>query len=537
MNHDIVISAPRGIQDSRAPAILQRSDDDFVDAVMDELKTDTGRASLRGSLAQARNTENVLKLYQPIQRQFHVAMIEAWCDVPGTPRVDPAKVDSAGIVVRRVKGAGYEGWMRAKGRLRGWLAVDRLGNERSDPASALRLAAKATGVADIDRSLASFARENEDSLLNEHVIPLFAAPPDICAAANKTIFYGLVQTTSSELAEGPVGFEDETFTATSNDFRTHLVQALRGEQMELALAGETLHPDWFEAVEMPGPVKPENLPQAHWDVLTDTTSPTAANAMSRFISMLRQLAVEFDVFGSGAEAQAVLDELKAIALPLTLRAGETVQRTTPADVFLKNAIAVLIDRDDNAVQTEMPLHWPALDSTAAPRLREKLYDALLARFAAMKGRPGRFDESGAMYAVRAFVRLKPDGVCPAKTLWSDYYSEPFVIAPWYEGSGAPAAQIVLPDITDRNLLKSLKPNVAFVVPPVLQGLFSISPKDMLAGKAKTDGSLTLGWICGFSIPVITICAFIVLNIFLSLFDLIFKWMFFVKVCIPFPKKK
>jgi hypothetical protein len=136
--------------------------------------------------------------------------------------------------------------------------------------------------------------------------------------------------------------------------------------------------------------------------------------------------------------------------------------------------------------------------------------------------------------LRAFVRLRPDGVCPARTEWSAY-SEPFVIAPWYEGAGAAPVQVPLPDATDRNVLKSLRPNVAFVVPPSLQNLLSGNPKDMLEGKGSTGG-LTLGWICGFNIPIITICAFIVLNIFLSLFDLIFRWLFFIKICIPFPKR-
>jgi len=532
MRHDIVIGAPRGIKNSPAPAILQRSDEDFIDAVMDALKTDIGRTSLQGSLAQARDAGNLLKLYQPIQRQFHIAMIEAWCDAPGTPRVDPARVDSTGMVVRRVKGAGHEGWMRAKGRLRGWVGVERLGNERSDPTSALRLASKATGVADIDRSLMSYALENEDSLLNEHVIPLFAAPPDVCAAAGKTIFYGLVPTTSAELAEGPVGFEDETFTATSDTFRNHLVQALRGQHMNFALTGETLHPGWVEAVEMPGPDKPDGLPQSHWNALRGGSAGT----MKRFVLMLRQLAVEFDAFGDGVDSKAVVTELQAIHLPLQLRAGDIVQRTTTADVFLKNAVSVLLEGDPAAPATEMPSVWPALGATAANRLMSKLYKAMAARFAAMKGQPGRFDERGGIYAVRAFVRLKPDAACPARTLWSDY-SEPFVIAPWYEGSDAPPVQIPLPDATDRKLLKSLKPNVAFVVPPTLQGLFNISPKDMLAGKGKTDPNLTLGWICGFNIPTITICAFIALNILLSLFNLIFQWMSFVKICIPFPKKR
>jgi hypothetical protein len=159
-----------------------------------------------------------------------------------------------------------------------------------------------------------------------------------------------------------------------------------------------------------------------------------------------------------------------------------------------------------------------------------------ARFAKLKGKPGRFEEPDARYAVRAFIRLKADAVCPAKTLWSEY-SEAFVIAPWYDGAGGPIAQIPLPDATDRNLLKSLKPNVAFVLPPKLQGLLGGSPTDMLKGKFPNTDGLTLGWICSFSIPIITICAFIVLNIFLSLFDLIFQWMMFLKICIPFPKKK
>jgi hypothetical protein len=121
-----------------------------------------------------------------------------------------------------------------------------------------------------------------------------------------------------------------------------------------------------------------------------------------------------------------------------------------------------------------------------------------------------------------------------RTVWSEY-SEPFVIAPWYEGSGAPPTQIALPDLTPE-LLKSLKPNVSFTVPPALQGLLMGNPKDLMEGK-KGGSTLTVGWICSFSLPIITLCAFIVLNIFLTLFDLIFNWMFYIKVCIPFPKRK
>ena len=85
-----------------------------------------------------------------------------------------------------------------------------------------------------------------------------------------------------------------------------------------------------------------------------------------------------------------------------------------------------------------------------------------------------------------------------------------------------------------NLLKALKPNVSFVVPPSLQSLLSGSAKDQLAGTL-SNSSVGLTWICSFNIPIITICAFLVLNIFLSLFNIVFGWLFFMKICLPFPK--
>src|SRR5262245_5121900 len=119
MSHDVVITAPRGLIRSEHPAILQRSDDDFLDAVLETCRTPGGRRGLQSSLATARNRRNVRKLFQPIQRQFHIALMEAWCPRPGEPRVDPARVDAAGFVIRRVRRDGhhtrYEGWMRSAG--------------------------------------------------------------------------------------------------------------------------------------------------------------------------------------------------------------------------------------------------------------------------------------------------------------------------------------------------------------------------------------------------------------------------------------
>ena len=45
------------------------------------------------------------------------------------------------------------------------------------------------------------------------------------------------------------------------------------------------------------------------------------------------------------------------------------------------------------------------------------------------------------------------------------------------------------------------------------------------------------WLCSFSLPAITICAYIVLSIFIGLFNLVFWWSAWIKICIPIPRPK
>ncbi|MCB1887557.1 MAG: hypothetical protein KDH20_08110, partial [Rhodocyclaceae bacterium] len=159
-HHDVILSAPRDLADSGAPAILQRSDEDFIEAVLASLRDAEGRIALRDNLARpttiatgtdtrlrarrgggrdlfnrlraasrqlglaggrvaeapaasdekallegvrrAAEGSQVLKLFQPIQRQFNLAVMEARCDTPGEPRIDPKRVEGAGMVIRRL---------------------------------------------------------------------------------------------------------------------------------------------------------------------------------------------------------------------------------------------------------------------------------------------------------------------------------------------------------------------------------------------------------------------------------------------------
>jgi len=537
--HPVRLGAPRDLLAQPRPLILQRSDEDFIESTLADLRSAAGRRQLQALRAQAVNDQGVLKLFQPIQRQFHLALLEAWCDVPGTPRIDPARVQSAGLVLRRLDAGGRpEGWMRSQGRLRGWQPLARLGGALREPAAALRQQRRATGVADLDRALAGLQAASADEALEEVVIPLYLAPPEVNADAGRTQFYGLVPTTSGDLCEQPPDLGAEVDTLFGPDtalFRQHLVEALRGEAQALPFAGQVVLPGWFDASEMPTdepPAAPNAITNGQWAALKNPASADA-RALQRLLRLLRQLSGEFNAFDGGAEVAPLRTLLQAISLPLVLRAGELVPRRVPAYDFLHDAASVLLAKEPVARNVEVPAAWPALDAATTRALKQALHGAMTARFARMKGRAGRFDEPGARYVLRAFVRLHCAAGGPPHTVWSDD-SEPFVIAAWYEGSGAPPVQIPLPDASNRTLLRQLKPNVAFIVPPSMQNLLSGKTKDLMAGKGSV-GSDGLSWICGFNIPVITICAFIVLNIFLTLFNLVFGWLFFIKVCIPFPK--
>lgn len=541
--------------------ILKRLDPKFVDTLLDELGDHDGLTSALATRSRPQNGNGALTLFQPIHRVFHVALVEVACDRVGQPRLDPSKIESAGMVMRRratdasgrVIADQLEGWMqeaptaasRVAGvsearKLRGWVGFNGRVNGVAadldrDPDSARRTRALGTGRPELDLRLL-VARGNA-AALNEQVIPLFPAPPSVCEATGKTLLYGVIPVASSEMSdvpEEPAQFNRDTLAA-------HLPNLLRGG---LAAA----------------------IPKTG-DFISWREAATAAKGsdIELFVVQLRQIAIEMDAFGTSAEARALFaaldtidltffdiaawppgttatafNEMAALAALNALTNSHAVLRGLvhrSAATFLRDASRVLLEGDDQGASVRMPIAWP----TIAPQLAGRIVDAtaasMRARIKSILPRTPQFADPSREYRLRAFVRVKDDD-CPCTSLvWSDY-SDPFTIAPWYAPSEAPPAIVPLPDAMDRNALKAMKPNVAFAVPKKLADFMNGNdPKDLVSGDGNAgSSSVELDWICSFSIPIITLCAFICLNIFLSLFDLIFRWMAFIKICIPVPRK-
>lgn len=139
-------------------------------------------------------------------------------------------------------------------------------------------------------------------------------------------------------------------------------------------------------------------------------------------------------------------------------------------------------------------------------------------------------------------------------------TEPFELAGFFDPD-APARpiRIGLPIDTSPAGLRKFDKNTAVVISDTLCGqlgrlrgitlgdlVLSVLPwpfhKDLpsLAGDGapcKAGPELSLGMICSLSIPIVTLCALILLIIMVALFDFIFRWLPFFVFCFPLPGLK
>jgi hypothetical protein len=135
-------------------------------------------------------------------------------------------------------------------------------------------------------------------------------------------------------------------------------------------------------------------------------------------------------------------------------------------------------------------------------------------------------------------------------------TEAFQMAGFFDPD-APARpiRIALPIDTTPAGLRKFDKNTAFMMSDILCGqvkkaqslslgdlVMSVLPwpfhKDLSVegGTCKDSEGFDVGMICSFSIPIITICALLLLIIIVSLLDIIFRWMPYFFICFPFPKK-
>jgi hypothetical protein len=141
------------------------------------------------------------------------------------------------------------------------------------------------------------------------------------------------------------------------------------------------------------------------------------------------------------------------------------------------------------------------------------------------------------YVLRCVYRRPRCGPL-APPLLSDPTVE-FALASYFDPD-APSrpVRISLPPSAGIAALRKFRPNVGFLTSDTLRNQLKRIPglQGALDGKLNDGGTFELGEICSFSLPIITLCAMIVLIIFVILLNIVFWWMPFFRICFPIPKK-
>ena len=580
-DHDHGLRAPAFLDGGLAPALLKRTDQDFVNALLAEMGSDEGRGKMKRTLAgvQAvdRDAASRLRLWQPVHRVFHLAVMEAVCRRFGGIRLDrpinPKRIVGSGLVVRRIVERRYEtrggsvvqrveqGWMRQDDAVAGWRDLPTVRDRDQDPDPEKRPPPVPAGHPLVTARLAERLRPLQKPYA-ETVHPVFVAPPQACEASGATLLYGVVPLTSSEQTEQqppPPVADREGLNALVPEFLLPLPRVRDVQETAVRTFGWSLPADLKtmpedEAAQAEFLARQGDLALLHqlgaFDLPDDPAQPVDPAAQA-LIDHLNLIAVwdalpEWDDVPTlpemrrwrwqrsgrwGEQGAAAYGRTPWGPLP-EWRAGPWPVPTRALGDVLRQAARVF--RESAADGAMPPSFWRLPRGAEWHRtLRDRLEPLLNRRVEEMTAGVGRFDRAGAQYVARAFVRVQNCDDCPPELVWSAP-TAPFTIVPWFEPSGAPPTRVQLPEATPESLAK-LKPNVAFMVPASLQsviaGLKVKKPLDV----SKGDVSLSMDWLCGFNIPIITLCAFIVLSIFLSLLNLIFWWLPLVKICIPIPK--
>ena len=122
----------------------------------------------------------------------------------------------------------------------------------------------------------------------------------------------------------------------------------------------------------------------------------------------------------------------------------------------------------------------------------------------------------------------------------DLVSDPtddFVISPLFDPD-APVRQIRIPLPIDTSVrdLRKFRNNVGFVLSNQMRAQMNrvTDLKKALDGDLGEAEEWDLGMLCQLSIPIITICALMLLFVILGLLNIVFFWMPFFRICLPIP---
>ena len=462
----------------------------------------------------------------PIHRTFYVLCCEAVCNAPGQPALDATRIDSAGFVIRQ-KNAGEEyHWMVRDGIDKGWELKANSSIEEPDENRYL-----------LNKGYIQ-ARSPEPAYSGEQTYPLSALPVQDTSSKpvkKHNLLYGFMslggqsypsaksvnqpalKNVLSELI-WPLGeFEKSAW----NEHSGHFIKSGKIEQ-----AGAELFSILFERFHI---LDIENTDNAELIRFLDTIQVQYFDTRWSFLDehnpMFSQVFYQMDNFQYINRTQSLIQFLKEN----TSAIENWLMKYHKADGNLNEANTENKKAENNIDEN---LHLILSEDQAADLRLLIARRSLQTIELALSDLPEPRYQREALYFVKTFLRYRDEKGCE-KIIWGESSLEFHVAAPFDPQASRPHL-IQMPGLED--IKRGLANGAAMRLPKSLADVVEkIKPDLGDPGERDQNNRNDGGWIYVFSIPILTICAMILLMIVVSLLNFIFRWIPWVIQRIPVPK--
>ncbi|MGA1839272.1 MAG: hypothetical protein ACMUIU_01495 [bacterium] len=194
---------------------------------------------------------------------------------------------------------------------------------------------------------------------------------------------------------------------------------------------------------------------------------------------------------------------------------------------IENLITNLITHDTECINTDS-FNYIVKDALGIYSQADKAEEAVKT--------PKILPGSGIFYIIRClYERPRCKGLYTP--VLSEEPTQPFQIASFFDpdAPGRPI-HITMPIDTSIAGLRKFPKNVSFLLSNKLrqqmEQIKGIKLEDLDQGNIGEEKGFDLGRICSFSIPIISLCAMILLMIIVQLLNIVFWWLPFFKICFP-----
>lgn len=545
------------------PELLRFAVDDFMDVLRETLAEDpsalstfvvrpeTWRSASAWAGISVPGLNDAVKLYQPVHQRFYLVTASLVCRIRGLPdrTVRPEQQERAAVVVRRVEPAEPEGtvdvtrpqsfrefaWCGAEA---GWAPLD---DGLPDGLVEEELPMFPLSFT-VDRALdARRARADRPGRCSTPLPPAAETPPA------RTLWAALLPVGRREEYETAPGAPavdagdlegDATFTDDPrwNQIRATALQALQQLRDNASKAGD-------EAV------------------VRDSLVFAVLDLLDLFCDELHPLydriaSDSSDASGLPTEQAALFEHLRDTnfhpyhgrswlwVVRQTQDVADAVRTGAPQDALSTGAMSA--GQVEGAI-ARLGVFWPGhSDRSTETDFYTALRDALAATEvpdlddpeARPPGTPAPVQPlDGSQYVVRC-VHERPR-CAPYETRTVSAPSRLFTMASFYDPE-APARplKVALPVDPSVGTLRNTAKGVSFLFSQQLrkqvQRVQDVTFGDLDDGYLNEGGGVSMGMICSLSIPIISICALILLLIIVNLLNIVFWWLPYFKICFPIP---